>query len=169
MFDRARSEPLLRYAALAARGRRRSFKRINDYHSRAVGDEVSESLAWCLTARVERSVDLFCRVGGEEFVLLLPGTASASALSLAATVRGEMTTLPVAAAHIVPKSVTVSIGAASRVANAADLRGRADAALYEAEAGGRDQTGCAPAPRPSRNGGSFLPNQRRNKRYFAAI
>lgn len=121
-----------------------------------MGDEVSESLAWYLTARVERPVDLSCRIGGEEFVLLLSGTDLASALSLAATVRGDVPTLSVAAAHIVPKSVTVSIGAASGVANAADLYGRADAALYGAVAGGRDQTRCAPAPRPSRDGGRFL-------------
>jgi len=132
------------------------FKRFNDRYGHAVGDEVLKGLARCLTANVHRPVDLACRVGGEEFALLLPDTDAAGALRVAAKVHEEVSRLSVASAGIGAGSVTVSIGAASGEANTVDLYGLADAALYEAKAGGRNQTRCAPALQSEREGGRTL-------------
>ena len=121
------------------------FKRYNDRYGHAVGDEVLKALARGLAACVRRPSDLVCRVGGEEFVLLLPDTDVAGALRVAGEVHAEVRTVAVASAGIGAGAVTVSIGLASGIADAADIYGKADAALYEAKAGGRNQTRCAAA------------------------
>jgi len=119
------------------------FKRFNDRYGHAVGDEVLKGLARCLAASVHRPSDLVCRVGGEEFVLLLPGTDEAGALRVAEEVHAQVTTLAVGSAGIGSGAVTVSIGLASATSGAVDLYRLADAALYEAKAGGRNQTRAA--------------------------
>ena len=124
------------------------FKRFNDSHGHAVGDEVLRGLARCLSASVHRPDDLVARVGGEEFVVLLPDTDADGALRVAGKVQERVGTLAVASAGIGAGAVTVSIGVA--VADAAgagamdDLYRRADGALYEAKSGGRNQTRRAP-------------------------
>ncbi|KQP29659.1 dethiobiotin synthetase [Methylobacterium sp. Leaf104] len=119
------------------------FKRFNDRYGHAVGDEILKGLARCLAASVHRPSDLACRVGGEEFVLLLPGTDEGGAHRVAKAVHAQMATLAVGSAGIGPGSVTVSIGLASAISDAASLYHRADGALYEAKAGGRNQTRSA--------------------------
>ena len=125
------------------------FKRFNDRYGHQVGDEVLQALARCLSASVHRPHDLVCRMGGEEFALLLPDTDQAGALRIADKVHAEVSTLAIGSAGIGAGAVTVSIGLASDVpAGAADtamtdLYRRADAALYKAKAGGRNQTRCA--------------------------
>ena len=125
------------------------FKCYNDRYGHAVGDEVLKGLARCLSASVHRPEDLVCRVGGEEFVLLLPATDQAGALRIAERVHAVVSALAIVATGIGPGTVTVSVGLASAVPNASgsmamlDLYRRADAALYEAKAGGRNQTRCA--------------------------
>lgn len=125
------------------------YKRYNDRHDHAVGDEVLKGLARRLSASVHRSEDLVCRVGGKEFVLILPDTDHAGALRIAEHVHAAVSALTIVVAGIGPGTVTVSIGLASGVPNAGgtmammDLYRRADAALYEAKSGGRNQTRCA--------------------------
>ena len=125
------------------------FKRVNDRYGHAVGDAVLKGLARCLSASVHRPNDLVCRVGGEEFVLLLPDTDRGGALRIAEKVHAEVSTLAVASAGIEAGSVTVSIGLATVEADQpeliapTDLYAFADAALYEAKANGRNQTRCA--------------------------
>ncbi|GJD73907.1 sensor domain-containing diguanylate cyclase [Methylobacterium goesingense] len=119
------------------------FKRFNDRYGHAVGDEVLKGVARCLTASVHRPSDLACRVGGEEFVLLLPGTDKAGALRVAEEVHAQVSKLGVGSAGIGPGAVTVSIGLASATSDGVNLYRRADAALYEAKAGGRNQTRAA--------------------------
>ena len=121
------------------------FKRFNDRYGHAVGDEVLRGLARCLSASVHRPGDLACRVGGEEFVLLLEGTDEPGALRVAEEVHAQVSRLAVAAAGIGAGAVTVSVGLATGNAEVGGLYDRADAALYEAKAGGRNQTRCAPA------------------------
>jgi len=123
------------------------FKRYNDRYGHAVGDEVLKGLARCLSASVHRPEDLVARVGGEEFVLLLPGADATGALRIARKVHEAVSKLVVTSAGIGAGTVTVSVGLASDIAadqTAEDLFRRADAALYEAKLGGRDQTRCAP-------------------------
>lgn len=133
------------------------FKRYNDRYGHPVGDEVLRGLARALSASVHRPQDLVCRVGGEEFTLLLPDTDAAGALRIAEKVHTEVSTLAVGSAGIGAGSITVSVGLASctHINAMADLYRLADAALYEAKAGGRNQTRCA-APQ-----GSFTSPQKR--------
>lgn len=123
------------------------FKRYNDSYGHDVGDEVLRGLARCLSASVHRPGDLACRVGGEEFALLLPGTDEHGAVSVAREVHDQVSRLAVPSAGIGTGAVTVSIGVAVASGNgtgaAQDLYRRADAALYEAKAGGRNQTRAA--------------------------
>ena len=125
------------------------FKRFNDRYGHPVGDEVLQGLARSLSASVHRPDDLVCRVGGEEFAILLPETDQAGALRIAEKVHAEVSALMVSSAGIGAGAVTVSIGlavaaqAATEVATLADLYRLADEALYEAKAGGRNQTRCA--------------------------
>jgi len=127
------------------------FKRYNDRYGHAIGDEVLKGLARGLSASVHRPDDLVCRVGGEEFTLLLPETDEQGALSVAERVHAEISTLSIGAAGIGAGSITVSVGLASTIPDAAEhmdrmsLYNRADTALYEAKAGGRNQTRCAKA------------------------
>lgn len=125
------------------------FKRYNDRYGHQVGDEVLKGLARCIAASVHRPQDLVCRIGGEEFALLLPDTNETGALRIAEKVHAEIATLTIVSAGIGAGGVTVSIGLASVVkasdqkAALTDLYRRADAALYDAKTGGRNQTRCA--------------------------
>ena len=126
-----------------------TFKRFNDHYGHQVGDEVLQGLARRLSASVHRPHDLVCRVGGEEFTILLPDTDQAGALRIAEKVHAETSTLAIGSARIGAGSVTVSIGLASGMLDGAaitvptDLYRLADGALYEAKEGGRNQTRCA--------------------------
>lgn len=130
------------------------FKRFNDRFGHQVGDEVLKALARGLSASVHRPHDLVCRVGGEEFAVLLPDTERAGALRIAEKIHAEISALTVGAAGIGAGAMTVSIGLAALTPHNAQDAGLtflyrlADGALYEAKAGGRNQTRCAPAPEP---------------------
>ena len=125
------------------------FKRFNDRYGHQIGDEVLQGLARCLSASVHRPHDLVCRIGGEEFAILLPQTDQPGALRIAAKVHAEISALTVDSAGLGMGAVTVSIGLASAVPTGAEptalpeLYRLADGALYEAKAGGRNQTRCA--------------------------
>ena len=112
------------------------FKRINDEHGHAVGDDVLCRLVTAIGAR-KRGGDLLFRTGGEEFVLLLPRIGLAAAQGVAEELRQR-----VAQAELVPgQTVTVSIGVGALVPGQdvdAWLR-TADAALYEAKRQGRNR------------------------------
>ena len=125
------------------------FKRFNDRYGHQVGDEVLQGLALRLSASVHRPHDLVCRVGGEEFAILLPDTDLAGALRIAEKAHAEVSTIAIGSAGIGAGALTVSIGLASGVPDGkaatalTDLYRLADGALYEAKAGGRNQTRCA--------------------------
>ncbi|GJD56331.1 sensor domain-containing diguanylate cyclase [Methylobacterium dankookense] len=125
------------------------FKRFNDRYGHTVGDDVLKGLARCLSVSVHRPDDLVARVGGEEFAILLADTDAAGALRVADKVHGALTTLSVASAGIGAGAVTASIGVATGTGvpsgTAQALYDAADAALYAAKEGGRNQTRCAPA------------------------
>ena len=113
------------------------FKRINDCFGHQTGDEVLEHVAKLARAQV-RSEDLVGRIGGEEFVCILPGLEAHPARALAERLRraiaegSERGGLP---------RTTVSVGLAlARPGDTPEsLLARADAALYEAKDGGRNQ------------------------------
>ena len=116
------------------------FKRINDVHGHDVGDRVLITVADALVA-VTRNADEVMRMGGEEFLVLLPGLAGAAAHARLETIRrriGELAPmLDVPGLHF-----TASIGLASLTAaddSPAALLRRADDAMYRAKHAGRDQ------------------------------
>lgn len=116
------------------------FKRINDRHGHDVGDQVLQKTVAIVQQRKRRS-DMLFRTGGEEFVLLLPGTAQPDALRVA----DELRSLIEHAALLPTQSVTVSIGVSLQGAGQGPddwLRG-ADRAMYEAKRGGRNRVAMA--------------------------
>ncbi|SFE91236.1 sensor domain-containing diguanylate cyclase [Methylobacterium sp. yr596] len=131
------------------------FKRYNDNYGHAVGDAVLKGLARCLSTSVHRPDDLVARVGGEEFVVLLPDTDEAGAVRVADKVHAVVASLSVEAARIDPGTVTVSIGLATETGGTFECaeaqHEAADGALYQAKAAGRNRTcvagrPCAPRP-----------------------
>lgn len=116
------------------------FKQINDLRGHLGGDEVLRQLAG-IVMRLVRREDLFARIGGEEFALLLPEGALSGAAQLAERLRATI------AAHEFfvegqMVRVTCSFGVASldpqSPGSARDLYERADSALYAAKAAGRN-------------------------------
>jgi diguanylate cyclase (GGDEF)-like protein len=116
------------------------FKRVNDTHGHARGDDVLRTFADRVRARTRRS-DLFVRRGGEEFVLLLPATDGTRARALAERIRLGVGSEPFHVADEVTVVQTVSIGLATwnGAESAEALLHRADLALYEAKRSGRDR------------------------------
>jgi diguanylate cyclase (GGDEF)-like protein len=121
------------------------FKVINDTYGHLAGDQVLKEIARTLTS-VLREYDLAGRFGGEEFSLLLPQTKAVDAFRIAERIRSSIAAMSVIAPGAVGGErvqVTVSIGVAALDAGTdrtfSQLMSAADAALYRAKGGGRDQ------------------------------
>ena len=120
------------------------FKEVNDELGHGTGDAVLRDVASAMRARL-RTSELLYRVGGEEFLLVLPGVAADGGAIVAERVRQAIAGATLGGVHI-----TISIGVA--VASGADvefeaLYEAADRALYEAKRGGRDMVIVAPTIR----------------------
>jgi diguanylate cyclase (GGDEF)-like protein len=112
------------------------FKRVNDEHGHAVGDAVLVEVAYRLRKAL-RAYDLAYRVGGEEFLVVLPGADVPAAAGLAEELRAAVAAEPAAGLRI-----TMSFGVAGSVGTRLErerLLDEADTALYLAKARGRDQ------------------------------
>lgn len=142
---RAALEVLVREVARAGRYQRDlavlmldidRFKALNDTFGHPLGDRVLVALAERLRANV-RASDLIARWGGEEFLVVAPETAMPFSRQVADVLRSHVEKDPFLDGH----RVTVSIGVSSfREGDDVDaLVERADAALYRAKAGGRNQ------------------------------
>jgi two-component system cell cycle response regulator len=117
------------------------FKKINDTFGHDVGDEVLREFALRLASNV-RAIDLPCRYGGEEFVVIMPDTALADALRIAERIRNHVAGSPFKVAQGQEMlTVTISIGV-SATAGESDspeaLLKRADEGVYQAKASGRN-------------------------------
>ncbi|UXV18340.1 diguanylate cyclase [Pseudomonas fluorescens] len=112
------------------------FKRINDQHGHAVGDGALQEVCKRISQRLRRT-DVFCRLGGEEFVVLCPHTHCDQAYSLAMELWQSLRTTSMDPVGV----VTASFGVASwRVDEGVDeLLLRADSAVYVAKQAGRDR------------------------------
>jgi diguanylate cyclase (GGDEF)-like protein len=112
-----------------------NFKDINDAHGHSVGDAVLQDLAYELRKAL-RAFDLAYRLGGEEFLVVLPGAMTADAEELAERMRVAIDSRAMGG-----QDVTISFGvASSRPGEPFDYEtvfARADAALYDAKAAGR--------------------------------
>jgi two-component system cell cycle response regulator len=118
------------------------FKAINDSHGHDAGDDVLRQLA----ARVRKSIrgiDLACRYGGEEFVIVMPETDMAVATIVAERLRRRIAAEPFMIQQGTrPIETTISIGIATLDAagdNVAKILKRADQALYRAKRDGRNR------------------------------
>ncbi|MGE7963909.1 sensor domain-containing diguanylate cyclase [Pseudomonas sp. NPDC089918] len=112
------------------------FKRINDQHGHAVGDRVLQAVCERIGGRLRRT-DVFCRLGGEEFMVLCPDIDGEQALVLAVELWQGLRSAPIDEVGI----VTASFGIASwRAGEGADaLLLRADSGVYAAKQAGRDR------------------------------
>src|SRR6185436_14038196 len=112
------------------------FKRLNDSYGHAAGDAALRSIGDIVASGMRRS-DVFGRLGGEEFGLLLPDTGIAGAATVADKLRRRLSA-PTAGR----RALTVSFGVAEVNAGASTARAMfadADRALYAAKRAGRDR------------------------------
>ncbi|HTM81845.1 PleD family two-component system response regulator [Asticcacaulis sp.] len=117
------------------------FKRVNDTYGHDAGDEVIREFARRLSLNV-RAIDMPCRFGGEEFVVLMPGTDQADALHIAERVRSQVADTPFTLADGRSLDVTVSVGVATSRGLGDSPEGllkRADEGVYEAKQSGRNR------------------------------
>ena len=115
------------------------FKRINDEHGHAVGDEVLKAVADVMRHSLRES-DLYCRYGGEEFAFLFPETTLAEAQRLSERLRARLERSPLARREGQDRGVTISMGLADAASTDLDTALRAaDDALYQAKAMGRNR------------------------------
>lgn len=122
------------------------FKRVNDTYGHAIGDEVLKAVAGRVSGCL-RDQDVLARFGGEEFIVLMPDSDLDLAMRVAERVRKTVEAAPMAvggagtgtAANLIP--VTISIGVtevAPQDRVPVDIIDRADRALYDAKASGRN-------------------------------
>jgi two-component system cell cycle response regulator len=117
------------------------FKSINDGHGHDAGDDVLREFALRIRKSI-RGIDLACRYGGEEFVVVMPETDLAVATMVAERLRRRIASEPFAIQKGVRSvEVTISIGIAALGSgdNAASVLKRADQALYRAKRDGRNR------------------------------
>lgn len=116
------------------------FKLVNDTYGHAIGDAVLKRAT--ATCRQQlRPVDLFGRLGGEEFGILLPECPAEQGLVIANCIRAAIEAAPVDIdGHVVPYSASIGV-ACTRVSGYAvqRIRREADAALYRAKNTGRNR------------------------------
>ena len=123
------------------------FKGVNDSYGHDAGDEVLKAFAQRVK-NVVRQADLVCRLGGEEFVVVMPDTALAVAAKVAERVRaqveGGLFTIE-GGQRTIPVTVSIGIAESSRDPNPDALFKRADRALYRSKQEGRNRVTAAAA------------------------
>jgi two-component system cell cycle response regulator len=117
------------------------FKAVNDNYGHDVGDEVLREFAKRIGANI-RGIDLACRYGGEEFVVVMPETDAAFAYAVAERLRKSIETTPIqigGAPGSINITISIGIAASEGEGDTADaLLRRADQALYSAKRSGRN-------------------------------
>ncbi len=127
------------------------FKALNDDFGHLLGDEVLRQVS-SLLARLVRKIDVVCRYGGEEFVILLPQTTSQQALTVADKLRTAVGEWQFPG---VPRALTISGGVAmfpDHGVTRDQLVQAADGALYAAKQAGRNRMLSAGTAQPARAG-----------------
>jgi diguanylate cyclase (GGDEF)-like protein len=127
------------------------FKDVNDRYGHPAGDVVLREFARTLEAGI-RDIDVAARWGGEEFVLLLPGTDISGAIRVAERIRQALANRTILAGDGERIPVTASFGVAAHpdAASSEELLAAADAALYAAKRAGKNgvSAGREPLVRP---------------------
>lgn len=117
------------------------FKKVNDRHGHAAGDEVLKQVAQTCSAQL-RGHDVFARMGGEEFVALLTQSGAAASAQVAERIRAAVEAMDMVLEGGQKLRVTVSVGVASDEKGQQELEvllHQADANLYRAKDNGRNQ------------------------------
>ena len=114
------------------------FKHINDTRGHGVGDAVLNEVAYLLRKQL-RAFDLAYRLGGEEFLILVPGSDAEHAAELAESLRAAVCAEQVAGGVAVTMSFGVGASGRGERFDYAEVFARADAALYVAKRRGRDR------------------------------
>ncbi|KJY83342.1 diguanylate cyclase [Vibrio galatheae] len=121
------------------------FKPFNDNYGHVAGDKALRSVAKRLTfIDLEAEYSFFARVGGEEFVAVLPNTSLDKAIAIAELIRLEVESASIPHQHsscsnVITISAGVAISSANEKCSMIELMERADKALYQAKEGGRNQ------------------------------
>ncbi len=120
------------------------FKSINDSCGHAVGDSVLQSLVDVGQQQI-RDKDIFARVGGDEFAILLPDSDRAAACSLAMRLRDSIASTPAPEPLSEPPTCSIGISVLEGgYVQIPELMKRADKAMYQAKAAGRGLVECDP-------------------------
>jgi diguanylate cyclase (GGDEF)-like protein len=122
------------------------FKSLNDRFGHVAADTALQAVAKLLRSRL-RAYDAACRYGGEEIVIILPGSRSADTVALAEQLRAAIEQLVIEHRGTRLSQITASFGVSSYPEDAVDPRlllEAADAALYVAKAAGRNRVSVAP-------------------------
>jgi two-component system cell cycle response regulator len=117
------------------------FKAVNDNHGHSAGDRVLQEIAGRIRASI-RNIDLACRTGGEEFVVVLPATDIATAERVGERIRKMVAAKPFNAGPGCQLNITASVGISALNGvdeKVEDLLKRADMALYRAKREGRNR------------------------------
>ncbi len=121
------------------------LKSVNDTYGHAVGDQTLMAFTKICQKNI-RDIDIFARIGGDEFVLLLPETNQEQAFIPVERIREILAAHPIELSGM-PVLITLSSGIsilASEKETIEDLMGRADQALYQAKEGGRNKVVIGP-------------------------
>ena len=118
------------------------FKRFNDTHGHARGDQVLRAVAQAMRSAL-RKYDLPCRYGGEEFLAILPNTDPQGAFAVAERIRTSIEQMSIDG-HKVTASLGVATFPVLAVETPEELIGQADEALYRAKASGRNRIVVSP-------------------------
>jgi diguanylate cyclase (GGDEF)-like protein len=124
------------------------FKQVNDTHGHATGDAVLKDVAYALRKQL-RAFDLAYRLGGEEFLILVPGSDLAHTAELAERLRERVCASEVGEGVHVTMSLGVASSRHGERFNYASVFSVADAALYRAKRGGRNRVCVADSEQPA--------------------
>jgi diguanylate cyclase (GGDEF)-like protein/PAS domain S-box-containing protein len=116
------------------------FKDVNDRYGHPVGDQVLIKITQLITPTI-RAEDIFARIGGEEFSILLPGISQSQSLEAAERLRDLLDKSPIFINKDIMLSIKISLGVSVLKASDncfQDIYNRSDSALYEAKSRGRN-------------------------------